>query len=302
VELVTFVPPGGGTARIGVHRDGEVIDLERAGDGRLPQDMLGLLAGGDEALAAARAAAGAAPQGSGYALADVELLAPIPRPGKVLALAANYADHVIEGGGTVVRAEGRMPLVFCKLPSSVIGPGAPILLPRDSKTVDWELELGAVIGRRAKHVAAEDALSIVAGYVVGNDVSARTMEYADRTQLAGPEEWFDFINGKWCDSFAALGPYLVTADEIADPDNLSMRLSVNGVVRQDGSTGQMIFKLPEIIAFVTRWATLEPGDVIITGTPGGTGEATDTYLQAGDTVEATIEGLGTLVNPVRADS
>jgi 2-keto-4-pentenoate hydratase/2-oxohepta-3-ene-1,7-dioic acid hydratase in catechol pathway len=298
VQLVTFVPPGG-AARIGIHRDGRIVDLEQAGGGRLPQDMLGLLAGGEDALAAARDLAGS---DSGYALADVELLAPIPRPGKVLALAANYADHVIEGGGTVVAKEGRLPLVFCKLSSSVVGPGAPILLPRDSQTVDWELELGMVIGRRAKHVAAADALSIVAGYLIGNDVSARTMDYADRTQLAGPEEWFDFINGKWCDSFAAMGPYLVTADAVPDPDSLHMQLSVNGTVRQDGSTGQMIFKLPEIIAFVTRWTTLEPGDVILTGTPAGTGEASDTYLQAGDIVEATIDDLGTLVNPVRADS
>jgi 2-keto-4-pentenoate hydratase/2-oxohepta-3-ene-1,7-dioic acid hydratase in catechol pathway len=298
VQLVTFVPPGG-AARIGVHRDGWIVDLEQAGGGRLPQDMLGLLAGGEDALGAAHALAGS---DSGYALADVELLAPIPRPGKVLALAANYADHVVEGGGTVVAKEGRLPLVFCKLSSSVIGPGAPILLPRDSQTVDWELELGIVIGRRAKHVAAADALSIVAGYLIGNDVSARTMDYADRTQLAGPEEWFDFINGKWCDSFAAMGPYLVTAAAVPDPDSLRMQLSVNGTVRQDGSTGQMIFKLPEIIAFVTRWTTLEPGDVILTGTPAGTGEASDTYLRDGDTVEATIDGLGTLINPVRADS
>jgi 2-keto-4-pentenoate hydratase/2-oxohepta-3-ene-1,7-dioic acid hydratase in catechol pathway len=298
VQLVTFVPPGG-AARIGIHRDGRIVDLEQAGGGRLPQDMLGLLAGGEDALTAAHDLAGS---DSAYALADVELLAPIPRPGKVLALAANYADHVIEGGGTVVAKEGRLPLVFCKLSSSVVGPGAPILLPRDSQTVDWELELGMVIGRRAKHVAAADALSIVAGYVIGNDVSARTMDYADRTQLAGPEEWFDFINGKWCDSFAAMGPYLVTADAVPDPDSLHMQLSVNGTVRQDGSTGQLIFKLPEIIAFVTRWTTLEPGDVILTGTPAGTGEASDTYLQAGDIVEATIDDLGTLVNPVRADS
>jgi 2-keto-4-pentenoate hydratase/2-oxohepta-3-ene-1,7-dioic acid hydratase in catechol pathway len=298
VQLVTFVPPGG-AARIGIHRDGRIVDLEQAGGGRLPQDMLGLLAGGEDALTAAHDLVGS---DSAYALADVELLAPIPRPGKVLALAANYADHVIEGGGTVVAKEGRLPLVFCKLSSSVVGPGAPILLPRDSQTVDWELELGMVIGRRAKHVAAADALSIVAGYVIGNDVSARTMDYADRTQLAGPEEWFDFINGKWCDSFAAMGPYLVTADAVPDPDSLHMQLSVNGTVRQDGSTGQLIFKLPEIIAFVTRWTTLEPGDVILTGTPAGTGEASDTYLQAGDIVEATIDDLGTLVNPVRADS
>jgi 2-keto-4-pentenoate hydratase/2-oxohepta-3-ene-1,7-dioic acid hydratase in catechol pathway len=300
VELVTFAPRGG-APRAGVHLDGEVVDLASA-DPELPSDILGVLRAGSAALSRIEEVASAATAAQRLTLAEVELLAPVPRPPKVLALAANYADHVAEGGGNVVGAEGRLPLVFCKLPSSVIGPGAPILLPRDSQTVDWELELAVVIGRRAKHVAAADAYDVVAGYMVGNDVSARTMSYQDRTQLAGPEDWFDFINGKWCDSFAALGPYLVTADAVPDPDALSMRLSVNGEVKQDATTGQMIFKIPDIIAFVTRWATLEPGDVIVTGTPGGTGEASDTYLQDGDTVEATIDGLGTLVNPVRADA
>jgi 2-keto-4-pentenoate hydratase/2-oxohepta-3-ene-1,7-dioic acid hydratase in catechol pathway len=234
-------------------------------------------------------------------LAGVGLRAPVPRPGKIFALAQNYADHVVEGGGTVRPKEGRLPLVFSKLSSGLIGPGAPILLPAISQTVDWELELAVVIGRRAKHVASEDALDHVAGYAVFNDVSARTMNFPERTQFGPTEEWFDFINGKWVDTFAAMGPYLVTVDEVPSLDDLKMQLRVNGTLHQDASTGQMIFKVAEVIEFISRWAALEPGDVIATGTPAGTGDASGVYLQAGDVVEGTIDRLGTLVNPVQVD-
>jgi 2-keto-4-pentenoate hydratase/2-oxohepta-3-ene-1,7-dioic acid hydratase in catechol pathway len=295
LELISFALDGG-APRVGALVDGAVADL---GGGPGDRGMLGLLAGGPDALAeAARAVDEEAPR---IPLGDVRLLAPVPRPGKIFASAANFADHVLEGGGEVRAKEGRAPLVFSKLPSSVIGPGAPIVLPAVSHTVDWELELAVVIGRRAKHVRVEDALDVVAGYSVFNDVSARTMSYPERTQFGATEEWFDFINGKWCDSFAAFGPALVTADAVADPHALDMRLTVNGKLWQDGSTSQMIFRIPEIIAFVTRWATLEPGDVLVTGTPAGTGEPSDTYLQPGDVVEGTISGLGTLTSPVVAD-
>jgi 2-keto-4-pentenoate hydratase/2-oxohepta-3-ene-1,7-dioic acid hydratase in catechol pathway len=295
MELISFMLDGS-PPRVGVHVDGRVVDL---GDGP-GGGMLGLLAGGDAELADAAALA-ADPATPTVALSDVQLLAPVPRPGKIFASAANFADHVLEGGGEVGEKQGREPLVFSKLSSSVIGPGAPIVLPSVSQTVDWELELAVVIGRRAKHVRVADALDVVAGYGVFNDVSARTMSYPERTQFGDTEEWFDFINGKWCDSFAAFGPFLVTADAVADPHALDMRLRVNDRVWQDGSTSHMIFRVPEIIAFITRWATLEPGDVIVTGTPGGTGEPTDTYLRAGDVVEGTISGLGTLTNPVVVD-
>jgi 2-keto-4-pentenoate hydratase/2-oxohepta-3-ene-1,7-dioic acid hydratase in catechol pathway len=296
MELISFTHDGA-AARVGVLEDGAVVDVSaELGDG-----MLGLLERGDEGLALAAGLA-ADPAAARIPVGDVELLAPVPRPGKVFAAAANFADHVLEGGGELRAKDGRVPLVFSKLPSSVIGPGAPIVLPGVSDTVDWELELAVVIGRRAKHVRVDDALDVVAGYAVFNDVSARTMSYPERSQFGDTEEWFDFINGKWCDSFAAFGPKLVTADAVADPHALDMRLSVNGTVWQDGSTSQMIFRVPEIIAFITRWATLEPGDVIVTGTPGGTGEPSGTYLRAGDVVEGTIAGLGALTNPVVADA
>jgi 2-keto-4-pentenoate hydratase/2-oxohepta-3-ene-1,7-dioic acid hydratase in catechol pathway len=230
--------------------------------------------------------------------AGVKLLAPIPRPGKIFALAQNYADHVSEGGAEARPKAGRVPLVFCKLPSSLIGPGAPILVPAVSDTVDWEVELAVVIGGHARNIPVEEAASVVAGYSIFNDVSARYMKYPERTQFGPLEEWFDFINGKWCDSFAVMGPYLVTS--VADPDNLRMQLSVNGVKYQDASTADMIFKVAEVIAFTSRWATLEPGDVIATGTPSGVGDTTGTYLKPGDQVVGSIDGLGTLSNPVEA--
>ncbi len=231
-------------------------------------------------------------------IAKVQLLAPVPRPGKIFALAQNYAEHVSEGGAEVRPKSGRVPLVFCKLPSSVIGPGAPILIPDMSTTVDWEVELAVVIGSRAHKVPVERAASHVAGYSIFNDVSARYMNYPNRTQFGSLDEWFDFINGKWCDSFAVLGPSLVTG--VKDPDHLNMKLSVNGTVRQNASTADMIFKVPEVIAFISRWSTLEPGDVIATGTPSGVGDATGTYLQPGDELVSTIEGLGSITNPVLA--
>lgn len=296
MELVSFALRDG-APRVGVHRDGLVADVSAV----TGEDMLALLGRGDDGLAAARAV-DADPAAARVPLADVTLLAPVPRPPKIFAAAANFADHVLEGGGAVRAKEGRLPLVFSKLPTCVVGPGAPIVLPADSRTIDWELELAVVIGRPAKHVAVADALDVVAGYAVANDVSARTMDYPERTQFGPTEEWFDFINGKWCDSFLPFGPHLVTADAVADPDDLAMRLRVNDTVWQDGSTSQMIFRVPEIVAFISRFATLEPGDVIVTGTPGGTGEPSGTYLRAGDVLEGTIDGLGTLSNPVVAEA
>ena len=299
MRLVSFLLHGGET-RVGAVVDDAVVDLTTALDG-LDGGMLALLAGGPAALE--RAAGAAANGGDRLSLDGLKLLAPVPRPGKIFAAAQNFADHILEGGGVARASEGRVPLVFSKLSSGVTGPGEPIVLPGVSKSVDWELELAVVIGTRAKHVPVERALDHVAGYAVANDVSARTMDYPERTQPVGPtEEWFDFINGKWCDSFTALGPYLVTADEVADPGALDMRLRVNDRVWQEGSTGQMIFTVAELIAFISRWATLEPGDVILTGTPGGTGDPSGTYLQDGDVVECAIAGLGTLVNPVVAEA
>jgi 2-keto-4-pentenoate hydratase/2-oxohepta-3-ene-1,7-dioic acid hydratase in catechol pathway len=229
----------------------------------------------------------------------VRLLAPIPRPPKVLAAAANYQAHITEAGLPEVDRTRIVPKLFLKPSSAVIAPGEPLRLPTISQDVDWELELGVVIGTRARDLGVAEALGAVAGYTIVNDVSARSLDWglADRE----PNDWngfFDWLNGKWLDGFAPMGPWLLTADEVPDPGALEIELRVNGTVRQAGSTGQMIFGVPELVSFASRIMTLEPGDVIATGTPAGVGATTGDRLRDGDLMEGTISGLGTLRTPV----
>jgi 2-keto-4-pentenoate hydratase/2-oxohepta-3-ene-1,7-dioic acid hydratase in catechol pathway len=259
-------------------------------------DLLTLLESGDGWMERARAAQAS---GGGVPLNDVRLRAPLRRPPKLLALAGNYQEHVREGGVADVLKQRATPLLFLKPSTAIIGPGEPIHAPEISTTVDYELEIAVVIGQRCKRVAAADALGVVAGYMVANDISARTVDWGvDRGEITPRISFFDWLNGKWPDTFAPLGPYLVTADEIPDPQALAMRLSVNGQTRQEATAGDMIFSVAETIAFCARFMTLEPGDVILTGTPSGVGATTQTWLQPGDTMEAWIEKLGTLVTPV----
>jgi 2-keto-4-pentenoate hydratase/2-oxohepta-3-ene-1,7-dioic acid hydratase in catechol pathway len=193
------------------------------------------------------------------------------------------------------------PLLFLKPSTSIIGPGEPVYAPEISNAVDYELEIAVVIGKRCKHVKAADALGVVAGYMVANDISARTIDWGvERGEVTPRTAFFDWLNGKWPDSFAPMGPYIATTDDVPNPQALAMRLSVNGIVRQQASTGDMIFDIAETIEFCSRFMTLEPGDVILTGTPSGVGATTQTYLQPGDRIEAWIEGLGTLSTPVIA--
>jgi 2-keto-4-pentenoate hydratase/2-oxohepta-3-ene-1,7-dioic acid hydratase in catechol pathway len=240
------------------------------------------------------------PAGRGaFALADVELLAPLLRPGKLLAAAANYQDHVTETGGAPLDKSRLSPRLFLKPSSSIVGPNAPVVRPSESDEVDWEAELGVVIGRRAKNVSVDEALDIVAGYLTANDVSARSVNYGFERDTGDKAVWFfDWLAGKWFDSFAPLGPWLVTADEVPDPQALSVDLEVNGTSRQHGSTKDMIFSVAELISHASRLCTLEPGDVILTGTPSGVGAVTGDYLKSGDVMTVTVGGLGTLTNPV----
>jgi 2-keto-4-pentenoate hydratase/2-oxohepta-3-ene-1,7-dioic acid hydratase in catechol pathway len=258
-------------------------------------DLLTLLEAGPEGIARARSASGPERR-----LADVRLLAPLRRPPKLLALAANYQDHIVEGGGPRVNVERIVPKLFLKPSSAIIGPGEPLTLPNVSHEVDWELELAVVIGTRGRDVAAERALEMVAGYSIINDVSARTVDYGIERDDYAWKDFFDWLNGKWPDGFAPLGPSIVTSDEVPDPQNLQMRLSVNGELKQNANTRDMIFGVAATIAFASRFMTLEPGDVIATGTPSGVGETTGTYLKAGDVMEGSIDKLGTLRTPVRA--
>jgi len=213
----------------------------------------------------------------------------ISRPGKIVCVGLNYLDHAQETGQEVPKA----PLLFAKWPNTLIGDGEPIVLPPDSTQVDYEAELGVVIGTTAKHVSERDALDVVAGYICVNDVSARDMQFGDG-------QW---TRGKSPDTFCPVGPRLVPRDEIGDPQALAIRCVVNGETLQDSSTSQMIFSVAEIIAYVTRVITLEPGDLIATGTPAGVGVFRDpqVLLQDGDEVSVEIEGLGTLTNPVQKE-
>ncbi|MGB7285984.1 MAG: fumarylacetoacetate hydrolase family protein [Salaquimonas sp.] len=211
--------------------------------------------------------------------------------GKFLCIGLNYSDHAAETGAEIPKH----PILFHKATSAVIGPNDTVSLPRGSKATDWEVELAVVIGRKCKYVTKKDALKYVAGYCVSNDVSERNFQ----TQLTG--QW---TKGKSCDTFGPIGPWLVTRDEIKDPQKLDMTLDVNGKRRQTGNTSTMIFTIAEIIEHLSQLMTLHPGDVISTGTPPGVGmgmKPKPKYLKAGDKMEVWIEGLGKQKQKVKAD-
>ena len=212
---------------------------------------------------------------------------PIDRPGKIICVGMNYRDHAAESGLEVPER----PMLFAKWPNSLIGPGDPIVIPRGIEEVDYEAELGVVIGRRVRDVAASDALDAVAGYVCLNDVSSRREQFADG-------QW---TRAKSFDTFTPVGPRLVPAGEIDDPQRLAIRCSVNGRTLQDSSTAEMVFSVAELVAYASEGITLEPGDLLATGTPFGVGFTREppVFLGDGDEVTVEIEGLGKLTNPVR---
>ncbi|MBL8154026.1 MAG: fumarylacetoacetate hydrolase family protein [Anaerolineae bacterium] len=267
----------------GMHR---VVDFSQA-DPNLPGDMIGLLRGGSAALAAARHAA-TNPSAS-LPLSEVKLRAPIPRPGKIICIGLNYRDHAAETGQPIPQ----YPVVFSKYANTVIAAGDPIMLPRVSDQVDYEAELGFVIGKTARHVPAAQGLDYVAGYLPINDVSAR--DYQSRVS-----QW---TMGKTFDTFAPMGPALVTSDEVPDAGNLQISLSINGETLQNSNTNELIFGIAQLVEALSEVMTLEPGDLISTGTPPGVGVARNPkrFLRPGDQVSVTIESLGTLSNPVIAE-
>lgn len=274
----------------------QLIDLHDATGGAVPQgDLLALLEA-PGALDAAKGVTG----GTGVPIGSVELLAPMARPPKLLAAAGNYQAHIVEGGAAPVDKSNKVAKLFIKPSTSIAAPGATIPMPTTSRTMDWELELGVIIGKRGRNIPLEKALEYVAAYTIINDVSARTAEWnlpAERN----PSDWdlfFDWLNGKWPDGFAPTGPWVVTADEIPDPQALRLTLKVNGETKQDATTEDMIWGCAELISFASRFMTLEPGDTIATGTPSGVGDASGTYLAVGDVMEGWVEGIGTLVTPV----
>lgn len=232
-----------------------------------------------------------------------ELLVPVPRPNKIFLLAGNYAEHVREGGGTPAERAETFPYVFLKPPSTTLThPNRPVVLPKAAPDgVDWELELAVVIGRRCKNVSEADALKYVAGYTIVNDVSQRRYRPNPTRKPRDRDAFFDWLHGKWFDTFCPCGPCAVSADSVPDPQNLTLELTVNGEVKQKGNTAQMVFPVAAVIEFISKMVTLEPGDLISTGTPSGVGAAKGTFLKSGDVIRGTIQGIGTLVTPVLAE-
>jgi acylpyruvate hydrolase len=295
MKLVTFEHNGElrTGALIGPNGD-TIIDLNRADRG-IPTDMIELLNGGSTMLSTVAKAIDNAPEAAVLKRSAVKLKAPIPRPGKILCIGLNYRAHAAESNQPVPE----YPTVFTKYSNTVIGPGEAIVLPRVTDKVDYEVELGVVIGRRAKHVSEADALNYVAGYVPFNDVSAR--DYQMRTS-----QW---TLGKTFDTFGPMGPAIVTSDEVGDPHNLDIQLSIgkpgeSGEVLQKSNSSDLIFKIDQLIAYLSDVLTLEPGDVIITGTPSGVGSARKPprWLRPGEVVRIEISKLGVLENPVVAES
>jgi acylpyruvate hydrolase len=314
MQLVTFSHRG--VQRVGLLERERVIDVNRAyaallaqrgeprartlADALVPADMIGILESGERALTAIREAEGYVREGRGagepaeslkrdgvvFTRSEVVLKAPIPRPGKLILLGLNYRDHAEETGQKIPE----VPTLFSKYHNSVIGPGAAILIPNATEQIDYEAEFAFVIGRRGHRIPRERALDYVAGYTIVNDVSARDYQFAT-------SQW---MVGKTFDTHCPMGPALVLKDEIADPHRLDISLSIAGEVLQTSNTSQLIFKIPETVEYLSQVMTLEPGDVIATGTPAGVGftRKPPRWLQAGETVRVEIAGLGMLENPV----
>lgn len=325
VKLMTF--KAAGRRRSGVVVDGIVVDLRAAyeslpgteageaarplADALFPDDLVGLIAGWDVSgpivsdclafvrntgttmtkLNAERVDAGKEP--IAYSLDEVAFAPPLVRPGKVLGIGLNYRDHAEETGKSVPTE----PTFFNKFATSLVGHDGSIVHPGEDVTtrVDFEAELAVVIGRTAKNVSETDAMDYVFGYTIMNDVSARDLQYSGG----------QYVKGKGLDTFGPMGPWIVTArdeagNEAIDPHDLNVTLRLNGAVMQDGNTGQMVFRVPTLVAYLSRLLTLEPGDVIMTGTPAGVGLAREpqVFMQPGDTVEIEIDGIGLLRNRV----
>ena len=302
MRVATF--RSGGNLRLGVVQGEQMVDValaaDRLGMGDLAgatSGMLALIAGGDEASQAVADVAARAPADALLRLATVELAAPILRPRKnVFCVGRNYAEHAAES----LRAIGQevklpeFPNIFTKAVTTETGPYSDI--PFDaavSEQIDWEVELGVIIGTGGRHIAREDAMRHVWGYTVVNDVSARDIQHRPGLQ------WF---LGKSLDGSCPMGPWIVTADELTDPTNLRLRLLVNGVVKQDDTTAHMLFDIPALLAELSRGMTLEPGDIIATGTPAGVGFARTPpeFLRPGDVLESEIAGIGALRNRIVA--
>jgi 2-keto-4-pentenoate hydratase/2-oxohepta-3-ene-1,7-dioic acid hydratase in catechol pathway len=289
MRLVSYLDEAGD--RLGVEAGPGRIWSSRSMGAGLPRTMGELLAGGEPALRALRAAVrSAAADGRPGDVEPSQVIAPVPRPGKIVAVGLNYRDHVAEQGGKVQAPE--RPMLFAKFPTAVVGPGATVEWdPHLTEGVDLEAELGVVIGRTARRVSEADALRHVLGYTCINDVTARDLQLADK----------QFVRGKSLDTFCPMGPVLVTADELGDPGALDVRSWVNDEPMQSSNTSYLIFDVAFLVSYCSQAFTLEPGDVICTGTPSGVGwfREPQVTMHDGDVMTVEVEGIGRLSNPCR---
>jgi 2-keto-4-pentenoate hydratase/2-oxohepta-3-ene-1,7-dioic acid hydratase in catechol pathway len=278
----------GGTRGIGAERDGALVDLS-ATDSRIPSSMLELIRAGEPAMKLVKAAV-AGKAAKTRAFAEVRLLAPVPRPGKILSSGNNYYGHLDEEPGAKKPDE---PFFFSKIPTCVVGPGDAIIHPRLTRQLDYEVELAVVIGRTMRNTPEEEIFDCIFGYTIHHDVSARDVQLKDS----------QITLGKNFDTFAPMGPCIATPESIPDPSNLRLQTFLNGKQMQDSSTSDWIFPLPILISSLTNVMTLEPGDIISTGCPAGVGlyQNPQIWLQPGDVVELEIQGIGRLKNHVIAE-
>ncbi len=312
MKLVTFSTPEFPKPHLGLVQNDEVLDVNLAGRAlqlTIPDSMLALIEQyeqGQKTLQELLAKANNRPfsqvktftdVGAAHRLQEVKVYAPIPQPRKnVMCMALNYAEHAKETADIRERATTApptIPILFTKATTTINGPYDPFVIdPTVSNEIDWEVELGVIIGKGGRHISEADALSHIFGYTVINDITARDLQTRHK----------QFFLGKSLDGSCPIGPYIVTADEIADPQKLALRLCVNGETKQDSNTSEMVFSIPTIIATLSAVLTLEPGDIIATGTPSGVGFSRNPpeFLKPNDIVECEVEGIGVLRTPIRS--
>ncbi len=297
MKLVTFTQRD--TVSCGVLTEKGIVDIPSVWpEADAPETLLEVLERGTDVLSKLKKLSLSATRF--IPLNSIKLLAPLQRPGKIIALAGNYSEHIKEAGLSLGLSDSprqtTVPRPFLKPFTCVLNPGDEIPWPVYSEKIDYELELAVVIGKKIKCVEIASALDAVTGYTIINDVSARNATFAKGRVKRPWDEFYDWLIGKWADGFLPMGPYLATSDEIPDVQNLKMELKVNGETRQKANTAQMIYSVADIVSFLSFVMTLEPGDIIATGTPAGVAMASGKFLQAGDRIEGSIEKLEVLTN------
>lgn len=287
MRILQFLQNGKQYIGLCLKQKGDIINLNQA-DSKIPSNMRSFIEGGQDLWQSAKSLSN---RTDCIVKRDsVKLLAPVTSCDKVLCIGMNYIDHCEEQNAPVPVE----PVIFNKFPSCIIGPNDDLTYPNETECLDWEVEMVIVIGKEAKNVQVKDAMQYVFGYTVANDVSARDW------QLTPGKNGGQWVMGKAMDNFCPLGPSIVTPDELGDPHNLGLRCRVNGVTKQDSNTNQLVHKTEQIIAFITRFMTLKPGDLILTGTPPGVGcfRKPPEYLKRGDVVEVEIDKIGTVVTKI----